>query len=387
MMNKIVVFLWAVLFAVTGLVQAELIAPGVDYRVDSVQGRNGIVKTYIIDIAPDSGYTVKPVLANGGSVGLASTSATAKAVNALAAVNASYFVMGDYAAGEIIGLLKIDGRYASAVEVPGQKRGALAINSQHQAAIGLSEYTGSAILADGTVVKIRNLNYLYVPVDTNGSSGSEGVVLFNSLYGNKTASNKWWTDYTITDGKISAINSGPTEIPFNGYVLSVYGLAKKQFSAVKIGDKIAINQSSSEQFGDYRDIIGAGPILVRRGVAVSSIYKLIERFPADIADSCAPRTAVGLTKNGHIIMVVADGRQKNFSNGFYIDELAGYMLALGCYQALNLDGGGSSTMVIKNKVVNSPSDNAKQPFVGQERSVGDILAVLPVANTTGTNSK
>jgi len=214
---------------------------------------------------------------------------------------------------------------------------------------------------------------------TAGGALVVSAVLFNSLYGAKTASNKWWTDYSIVDDKVTAISPGPTVIPFNGYVLSVHGLAAKQFGSVKIGDRLAINQSSSQPLGGYKNIVGAGPILVRRGIAVSSIYKLIEGFPPDIADSCAPRTAVGLTKDNHIILVVADGRQKGFSNGLYIDELAGYMLALGCYQALNLDGGGSSTMVIKGKVVNSPSDNASQPFAGQERSVGDILAVVPVS--------
>lgn len=376
---RIVVIMLTALVMFAGGVYAEWIAPGVDYRVESVQGRNGITKTYIIDIAPDSGYTVKPVQSNRRTVGLASTSATAREVNALAAVNASYFVMGDYAAGEIIGLLKIDGQYASAVELQGQKRGVLAINSPQQADIGLAKYYGSILLANGTEVNVRSLNYIYTVTDADGSyKSNDNVVLFNSLYGAKTATNKWWNDYTIRDGRVVAINPGPTTIPFDGYVVSVHGAANKQFSSVRIGDSVVISQFSSQPFEGYKDIVGAGPILVRRGVAVSSIYKMIERFPADIADSCAPRTAVGLTRDGHIILVVADGRQKNYSNGFYIDELAGYMVSLGCYQALNLDGGGSSTMVIKDAVVNSPSDNAKKPFTGRERSVGDILAVVPL---------
>ena len=376
-MKKIFIAVLVLLTTFALTVQAEMIAPGVDFRVEVVAGRNGVVQVYILDVAPDSGYTVRPYQSNGRNVGLASTSTTAKAVNALAAVNASYFVMGDFAAGEIIGLLKINGKYASAVELQGQPRGALAINSPSQVAIELVKYRGSVVLADGTAAVISSLNYIYPVTNADGKSASAGsVVLFNSLYGAKTASNKWWTDYTIVDDKITAINPGPTVIPFNGYVLSVHGLATKQFGSVKIGDRVTINQSSGEPLDSYKDIIGAGPILVRRGVSVSSIYKLIEGFLPDIADSCAPRTAVGLTKSDHIVLVVADGRQKGFSNGLYIDELAGYMLSLGCYQALNLDGGGSSTMVIKDKVVNSPSDNARQPFAGQERSVGDILAVV-----------
>lgn len=82
-----------------------------------------------------------------------------------------------------------------------------------------------------------------------------------------------------------------------------------------------------------------------------------------------PRTAIGWRPDGKIILVVVDGRQKS-SVGMTMDELAGLMLEMGCAQAMNLDGGGSTTMAIKNRIVNSPSD------ITGERPVSDALMIF-----------
>ena len=93
-----------------------------------------------------------------------------------------------------------------------------------------------------------------------------------------------------------------------------------------------------------------------------------EEFGSDVAGGRAPRTALGLTKDGDLLLVVVDGRQST-SAGLTLLELALFMQELGAVDALNLDGGGSSEMVISDKVINNPSD-------GHERMVGDALAVM-----------
>jgi hypothetical protein len=80
-----------------------------------------------------------------------------------------------------------------------------------------------------------------------------------------------------------------------------------------------------------------------------------------------PRTAIGIDQSGRILwLVVVDGRQKGYSEGMTIYELAGVMKGLGCWEAANMDGGGSSIMGLAGadgrvKVVNSPSDRAMGP--------------------------
>ena len=83
-----------------------------------------------------------------------------------------------------------------------------------------------------------------------------------------------------------------------------------------------------------------------------------------------PRTAAGVRGDGTIVLAVVDGRQPKISVGFSIDELAGLMAELDCVEAINMDGGGSSTMVAGGRVVNSPSDAAG------ERAVSDALLIF-----------
>jgi exopolysaccharide biosynthesis protein len=82
-----------------------------------------------------------------------------------------------------------------------------------------------------------------------------------------------------------------------------------------------------------------------------------------------PRTAIGLTADGRVLLVVVDGRQAT-SAGMSMAELAQFMaVRLGASSAINLDGGGSSTIAIKGHVVNQPSD-------GFERSLTNAVVVL-----------
>ncbi len=91
-----------------------------------------------------------------------------------------------------------------------------------------------------------------------------------------------------------------------------------------------------------------------------------------------PRTAVGYSKNGrYLYLVVVDGRQPFYSEGMTVKELADLMLSLGAQYAMNLDGGGSSTMVVQGKdgkprVLNSPIDNY---IPGRERPVANHLGI------------
>ncbi len=92
-----------------------------------------------------------------------------------------------------------------------------------------------------------------------------------------------------------------------------------------------------------------------------------------------PRTAVGYSKNGrYMYLVVVDGRQPLYSEGMTMKELASLMLSLGAQYAMNLDGGGSSTMVVEGRdgqprVLNSPIDNY---IPGRERPVANHLGIF-----------
>ena len=100
------------------------------------------------------------------------------------------------------------------------------------------------------------------------------------------------------------------------------------------------------------------------------------------ADAPAPRTSVGLSKDGKtMILLVVDGRRPDYSAGLSTSDLAKEMLRLGAHNAINLDGGGSSTFVRKSAkgafdVINSPSDGSQLPIrLSFERPVAYVLGV------------
>jgi hypothetical protein len=82
-----------------------------------------------------------------------------------------------------------------------------------------------------------------------------------------------------------------------------------------------------------------------------------------------PRSGIGVTADGKVLLVVVDGRRAGWSVGMNLTEFAQLFQFLGATSAMNLDGGGSSVMVVQGKVVNKPSD-------GRERRVSSAVLVL-----------
>jgi exopolysaccharide biosynthesis protein len=116
-----------------------------------------------------------------------------------------------------------------------------------------------------------------------------------------------------------------------------------------------------------REMVGGSQIIVRDGRAIP--------YTGAFATNRHPRTVVGIDATGtQLTFLVADGRQPKLSIGMTLAELSDEMIRLGCSAAINLDGGGSTTLVCRDPkskklaVVNSPSDT-------KERSVADVLGV------------
>jgi hypothetical protein len=116
-----------------------------------------------------------------------------------------------------------------------------------------------------------------------------------------------------------------------------------------------------------RQAVSGHPVLLRDSVVVGDV---------DTTGNAGfigrnPRTAVGIGRDGkRLLLAVIDGRQKGYSDGMSLRETANLMLALGARDALNLDGGGSSTLVVAQHIANRPSD------AQGERAVGDALAIV-----------
>ncbi|MDB6056608.1 MAG: hypothetical protein JWO95_452 [Verrucomicrobiales bacterium] len=159
-------------------------------------------------------------------------------------------------------------------------------------------------------------------------------------------------------------DSGNTPLRPDTMVLSLGPKLAETLPTISTGAEANISLVLTPSLEGVRTAIGGNPALVRKG-------KNLQLTPKrkDSMYMRNPRTAIGW--NDHeFFMVVVDGRQKNFSVGMTFGELATLMLKLGCKDALNLDGGGSSTMWLNGKVVNHTSEK------GVLRHVANTLVLL-----------
>lgn len=329
----------------------EQLAPGVKYTAFLRNMPTGPISAHILDLSPDANYVLKPILSNDAITGLERLKNMAERNKAIAAVNSSYFALN----GEILGLLKMDGEIASTSFV---ERTTLGILPDGKTIMDKVDYKGSVTLPDGRMVAITGVNH---------ERGANDLILYNNYFDSMNGTNGFGTDYIVSNGKVVAIAHGNAGIPPGGLVLSAHGIVEKALMDLKVGDAIKINQTLGDVWDKTVYAIGAGPRLVKNGTIFLTSKE--EQFPSDITKGRAPRTAVGVTKDGHIILLVVDGRQST-SIGMTLQELAQFMQELGAVDAMNFDGGGSSEMIVTGKVVNNPSD-------GRERSVGGALMIVP----------
>jgi exopolysaccharide biosynthesis protein len=146
--------------------------------------------------------------------------------------------------------------------------------------------------------------------------------------------------------------------------------ARHQQTAIVIDEKGNLRLKKWDNTPDWennlpeKDIMLSGPLLI--------FDKNMEELDtSSFTKARHPRTAIGIKANGKVILLTVDGRQEN-SAGMSLYELTKTMRWLGCVSAINLDGGGSTTLWVKDRVVNHPSDNKKWDHEG-ERKVANVV--------------
>ena len=115
------------------------------------------------------------------------------------------------------------------------------------------------------------------------------------------------------------------------------------------------------QFSSVHQLINTRAMAGVSFVPILMQDRLPVPIPARWQNARHPRTIVGNFGNGDLFFLVIDGRQPNWSRGATLEEIQVKLLGWGAINAYNLDGGGSSTLVFKNKLINRPSDGAQRP--------------------------
>lgn len=148
--------------------------------------------------------------------------------------------------------------------------------------------------------------------------------------------------------------SDAVAIPQGSVILSI-PVDSKWRSILGTAKELTIDARMEELNGVVTSCLGGGPRILHQGKIAINAEK--EGVGRSFVAAKHPRTAAGVSHDGRTVyLVTVDGRQPRLSVGMDLHELASYMHTLGCSEALNLDGGGSTTMVVGGQVVNQPSD-------------------------------
>jgi hypothetical protein len=309
----------------------------------------------VLRIARGSGR-LQVALAQDRVAGRERTSSIARRFDAVAAVNGGYFAQdGDPLGGVMIG------REWVSEPLPG--RSCLGITETQEVVFDALDWKAEAVTAWGTI-----------PIHgVNRTRGSEEVVLFTPRFGSPPRTRIGGTEVVVSGGIVQEVRAiPPASVPPAGFVLSGHGPPAEALARLRPGDPVHVRIRVEPSSGDprwqrVRDILCGGPRLVARGQPVSDP----EGYPEAFLYRRHPRTAVGVAPDGTVILLVVDGRAPEHGLGMTIPELATEMRRLGAVEALNLDGGGSTTLVVHGRVVNRPSDETG------ERPVSDALLLLP----------
>lgn len=345
---------------------AEMIAPGVSYyRFDARThfGADTPISARLLEVRP-SNAALDLELGKGGTQGRDTVTSMAARRGATAAVNAGFFATN----GDPAGIFKINGVLVSDTMRP---RGAVAFASPAGAPLLFDRVTARAHL------KIGGSTIAVTGVDT--ARGAQEVTLYTPRYGADTRTTGEGTEWTLEGNPLrvtSIRQTSGSQIPARGFVISVAGTAPTALRRLKVKDRVDLNFTYATALGtpaaSWRkadDIVGGAGLLLWRGREVRDWAQ--ERLDLKgFVDARHPRTLIGRDREGDVWLVVVDGRQPGHSAGMSLPELTDFSRKLGLVDALNLDGGGSSTMVVKGDVVNKPSDPMGP------RPVSDAIVVL-----------
>lgn len=324
------------------------------------------------------------------AIGTEKTSSIATRHRAFAAINAGFFRLDTSKwAGDPAGVFSIDGKILS--ESVNNRSAIGIVNNSSRTEVNFGHIQTKSLVGFGTdsVFSFDGINrerkpneiILFTPdFNQNTLTDTNGVEIV--LTGCQVGESRWWCDRAqINESR------GASQIPRDGLVISIGQEAIERLNGILF---FATHNGSNERniFDTFRVIRKvevldplSKPFFSRAEDITNGVPQLIKNGRVDITweqekttkafvETRHPRTAVAKLKDGKFLMITVDGRIEA-SGGIGLQDLAEYLLSLGAVDAMNLDGGGSTTMFVDGKVVNKPSDKEG------ERKVSDAILVTP----------
>ena len=268
-------------------------------------------------------------------------------------------------------------------------KGRLVASNNWQDAVGWLEDGTCIIGTPVTTITLSGTSGSTTVFDFNKTRGSHGLYLFDEYYASETGFSK--DGYSLV---LEPVSDEPLRIgePFELKVVSkaegsysiglqpgkyVLSMSKDcttgKWIDYQIGETVTLTFNTTDDRWSEVEYAVGGKTLVRDGAAKPTSI--------DRASSHCARTAIGVKADGDVVIYQIDGEQSNYSAGATANELAEEMLRLGCVQAVCLDGGGSSVMIVQRAGERSVS-RASQP-AGGERKVSNFIFLVNTASSGG----
>lgn len=214
-----------------------------------------------------------------------------------------------------------------------------------------------------------------------GGSTSYSAVVNNTVEAKNVASlNRSGLDYPVTRGFFGFNSDGTMAVNwiyhFGNTKADIYNYPTPTPNIDGIPAPTP-TQVGGNQWSNLAKGMGAGPVLIKNGTIVNTYTEEVFWGSGVSNTGLDPRSSIGYTNNKHVILLVADGRQAGVSAGASLPQMATILYNLGCIEALNCDGGGSTQLATPNTFINTPSESY--------RSIPSVWAIYKKANLETPN--
>lgn len=329
-----------------GHIATRNVVPGVQYIQLSRRMAFGPIRVNVIQVDPSvPGVEVRPVLAADKMGSREPVREMVARHQAIAGINGSFFKQD---MGIPLGHLIIDEELIASSLF---HRVTLGIAKDNTFRMGRFVVYGELTLPGGEVLTLDTINQPRIRPDQS--------VLYTAHWGAFSPEvPSGFVAVQLENHRVRAVSENrPLPIPEEGYV--ILGPKTSMLQALMElppQKEVAVQFFSEPDWSEVRHAMGGGPYLLKEKEVF--VDTKAEQFTFLQPNVRAPRSAVGITGSGQLLMVTVDGRQAD-SVGLTLYELALLMKELGAVEAMNLDGGGSTQMVVNQQLVNTPSTNSE----------------------------
>lgn len=329
-------------------------APGIQWREETVS--LGTSQFPVVSLVIDPrvpGVSLSPIWGNPGQVvGTTPLVSSTRQWGAIAAINAGFFNRNNE---NPLGAIRQEGRWISG---PILNRGAIAWDEAGNVLFGRLRLQETATLSSGETVSVLHLNSGYVQAGTSRYTpdwGSAYIPLIDNEVIVTVRNNQ-----VVGQQRAGTAGSSSYAIPSDGYLLVVRSDSRIA-NALTNGTTVQIASAHvPAQFESYPNIIGGGPLLVQNRQVVLNAEA--EQFTTAFIQQRAVRSAIGVLADGQLMLTTMQNRVGG--SGPSLSEAAQIMLALGATDALNLDGGSSTTLLLAEQVLNRPPSSVARVHGG-----------------------